>query len=125
VGWLQRSLQSVKDLSKIRDWWGRDDIDLPLKTRHSEDLARLFQHRFIDELGYASALAWPIYQRADSGMGKVMYYMIHATDHKEAPLLMNRASKAVIMAPEPMEHLQASFDAAGFEFDYQTSDNSK
>lgn len=67
--------------------------------------------------GYARALAWPIYERADAGGGKVMYYMIHATDHEEAPKLMNRAYKGSTKATQPMDHLQLGFEGAGFDRD--------
>lgn len=115
VGWLGRSLAALKDDKKLRDWWGRDDVDLLRTTSNSVEQARLFSHRFRSELGYASALAWPIYKRSDAGFGKVMYYMIHATDHPEAPKLMNRAYKAATLASEPMEHFQTCFEGDGFE----------
>lgn len=115
VGWLGRSIAALKDDKKLREWWGRDDIELPRSTSHSVELARLFSHRFMRELGYASAAAWPIYERSDGGRGKVMYYMIHATDHEEAPKLMNRAYKAATLASQPMEHTQACFDGEGFD----------
>jgi hypothetical protein len=69
------------------------------------------------ELGYATAAAWPIYERADSGLGKVMYFMIHATDHEEAPKLMNRAYKAATLASQPMEHTQTAFEGEGFDLE--------
>jgi len=34
--------------------------------------------------------AFPIYEKKDEG-GRVMYYMIHTSDHDEARVLMNRA----------------------------------
>jgi three-Cys-motif partner protein len=77
VGWLGRSMAALKDDQKLREWWGRDDIGLLRSTSSSVEQARLFSHRFMRELGYASAAAWPIYERADSGLGKVMYFMIH------------------------------------------------
>jgi three-Cys-motif partner protein len=117
VGWLGRSIAALKDDTKLREWWGRDDINVPRSTSSSVDLARLFSHRFMRELGYASAAAWPIYERADGGLGKVMYFMIHATDHEEAPKLMNRAYKAATLANQPMEHTQACFDGEGFDLD--------
>lgn len=117
VGWLARSIAALKDDAKLRAWWGRDDIDLVRSTTKPIEQARLFSQRFVGELGYASALAWPIYERTDSGLGKVMYFMIHATDHPEAPKLMNRAYKAATSTFEPMEHQQSSFDGAGFDIE--------
>jgi three-Cys-motif partner protein len=115
VGWLGRSMSALKDDAKLREWWGRPDIDLPRSTSNSVELARLFSHRFVRELGYASAAAWPIYERSEQGLGKVMYFMIHATDHEEAPKLMNRAYKIATLASEPMEHSQAQFEGEGFD----------
>ena len=59
--------------------------------------------RFKRELGYQSVKAWPIYER-ESG-GAVMYYMIHATDHPEAPKLMSRAYRNTVSPLEPVEQL--------------------
>jgi hypothetical protein len=67
-----------------------------------------------------------MYERADCGLDKVMYFMIHATDHEEARKLMNRAYKAAALANQPMEHTQACFDGEGFDLDiaqkYQAED---
>lgn len=117
VGWLARSMTALKgEKEALRRWWGRDDIEVPQAAHTVVDLARLFSHRFVRELGYTTAAAWSIYEKEDGGLGKIMYFMIHATDHDEAPRLMNRAYKAATLALEPMEHLQASFEAAGFDF---------
>lgn len=35
-----------------------------------------------------------------------MYYMIHATDHEEAPKLMSRAYRSTVMSVEPVEQLE-------------------
>ena len=115
VGWLGRSMAALKDDERLKGWWGHDDVTQLRATTRSVDQARLFTHRFMRELGYASAAAWPIYERDEGGLGKVMYYMIHATDHEEAPKLMNRAYKAATLANQPMEHLQMNFDGAGFD----------
>ena len=41
----------------------------------------------------------------DTGGGRVMYYMIHATDHSEAPNLMNRAYHKAVMPIETAEQM--------------------
>jgi three-Cys-motif partner protein len=115
VGWLGRSMAALRDDKRLREWWGHDDISLLRAASTSTEQARLFSHRFMRELGYASAAAWPIYERSDGGLGKVMYYMIHATDHEEAPKLMNRAYKAATLANQPMEHSQSCFEGEGFD----------
>lgn len=115
VGWLARVLSRSKQEDKIRAWWGRDDIDI-LRNARQIDTAELFVHRFESELGYKKALAWPIHDRGNQG--RVMYYMIHATDHPAAPKLMNRSYWKSTKAAEPMEHLQSvleGFDLGGAE----------
>ena len=46
------------------------------------------------DLRYQSVKAWPIYERENGGA--IMYYMIHATDHPEAPKFMSRAYRRVV-----------------------------
>lgn len=112
VGWLARSMAATKERQKLIDWWGRDDFQA-LQGARSVDVAEMFVQRFEQELGYKRALAWPIHDRGNEG--RVMYYMIHATDHPEAPKLMNRAYWKSTHAAEPMEHLQEILE--GFELD--------
>jgi len=103
-GWLDRSFAgTTKNTAQIDRWWGDSDwLDL-----RGIDLWRrsiLVASRFKDELGYAHAYAWPIYDRGSHG--KVMYHMIHATDHPAAPKLMNRAYRQATKAREPIEQLE-------------------
>ena len=65
--------------------------------------AQCLTNRIRDELGYTSVKAWPIYERQNGG--KIMYFMIHATDHPAAPMLMNRAYTHAVLPVEPMEQL--------------------
>ena len=113
VGWLHRSISGLKDDSRLARWWGRDDVSPLHKARNVHDMAKLFTDRFEQELGYASVRGWPILERSSGG--RIMYYMIHAADHPEAPKLMYRAYKNATGAMEPMEHLQAEFEAQGFD----------
>jgi hypothetical protein len=55
------------------------------------------------ELGYKSVKAWPIFERENGG--GIMYYMIHATDHPEAPKFMRRAYRRAVCPLEPVEQL--------------------
>jgi hypothetical protein len=70
-------------------WWGRDDwttiIRQPRRERQEE-----LRKRFQTELGYRFSNSLPIYGVEDRKT-RIMYYMIHATDHPEAPKLMKRA----------------------------------
>jgi len=88
VQWLRRAVTAVHRDTLLQNWWGRDDWP-KLKTASPEGIKCEFVKRFKDELGYKSALAWPIFQREGSEL--IVYFMIHATDHSEAPKLMGRA----------------------------------
>lgn len=94
-GWLNRAIAASrsKGNERIMSWWGRPDWrDLSALKPHER--AGLVAERFKNELGYADARPWPIY---DKNRGRIMYYMIHASDHPEATNLMARAySKAAI-----------------------------
>jgi len=67
------------------------------------DQAEVFVKRFKKEFRYKSVKAWPIYEKQSGG--NIMYYMIHATDHKEAPKLMSRAYDRAVFS-EQYEQLQ-------------------
>lgn len=105
--WMPRALAAVKTEeteAQVRAW---------LDSEHWQSFARLsslqrveyFADKFKSELGYRSVKYWPIYGRED-GKGRLMYYMIHATDHEEAPKLMSRAYRAAVTTAEPTEQLQ-------------------
>ena len=82
----------------MEKWWGREDWH-KLKSMKHFDIAELVRTRFEKELHYRFAAAYPIYDREKGN--KVMYYMIHASDHDEAPMLMVRAHhKAVRSLPK-------------------------
>jgi three-Cys-motif partner protein len=85
--WLERALAALEDYDKWQAWWGRGDwqsVANMTRVQRAEELRRRFQ----TELGYRFAMAWAIY---DKPTNRVMYYMIHASDHPEAPKLMERA----------------------------------
>jgi three-Cys-motif partner protein len=90
TGWLKRALSATRKMNVVKEWWGRDDWN-ELKKMSLLPFVNCFAERFREELGYKYAYAWPIYER--KGGKKIMYYMIHATDHYEAPKLMHRAYK--------------------------------
>ena len=94
-GWIDRSVKAKrknKD-AEMRRWWGGDGWKDFFALKR-EDRREHFRQRFIDELGYNYAYAFAIYDRKDGG--KTMYWMIHATDHAEAPKLMNRAYRQAL-----------------------------
>lgn len=96
--WQDRALAALKrNPEKAELWWGRDDWK-QLREMGCFDRQQIFCDRFRNELGYKYVHPHPIYQRAKGG-GQVMYYMIHATDHEEAPLLMRRAYNKAVCTP--------------------------
>lgn len=102
-GWFDRALAAQRDEEVLERWWGGEDWP-QLREVKRDDRARLVAQRFRDELGYSSADPWPIFDR--KGDGRIMYYMIHATDHAAAPHLMNRAyHQAVTQKEEPVQFL--------------------
>lgn len=106
--WLDRALANQQDTEILDKWWGRDDWG-KLRKLGTWKRAEIFAKRFKDELGYKYVKQWPIYQ-AEKGGGNVMYFMIHASDHAEAPKLMRRAYEAAI-------HLKPAAEQSSFEFE--------
>ena len=102
-GWIKRALAGLKkNKQQLADWWGREDWS-ELPNMRAQSIMETFVSRFRVELGYTTAAAWPIYERQDGG--SVMYYMIHATDHPEAPHLMSRAYAKAVQPKETPEQL--------------------
>jgi three-Cys-motif partner protein len=101
-GWLERALAAQKDTGVVARWWGRDDWPR-LRDMSREGRRDAIVYRLKRELHYASVKAWPIFERETGGA--IMYYMIHATDHPEAPKFMSRAYRRAVMPLEPIEQL--------------------
>jgi three-Cys-motif partner protein len=88
IGWLVRAfIATTKNKGEIDAWWGRPDWDELVDKPHHE-IARAFKQRF-EHLGYKYVWPFPIFDRGSGG--RVMFYMILATDHIDAPALMWRA----------------------------------
>ena len=106
-GWLNRAVSGLKQRdSRLQRWWGRGDC-LQFVNRKPQDRANFFADRLRQNLGYKYATPWPIYERADGGT--VMYFMVHASDHSEAPLLMRRAYERAVLPAETHEQLNLEF----------------
>jgi three-Cys-motif partner protein len=103
TGWLDRSMAGIKDKSILERWWGRADYE-QLQGMQSRQRMQLFCDRFKSELGYKHAYGWEIYSKEIGG--RVMYHMIHASDHDEAPRIMNRAYRNALKDRESMRRLQ-------------------
>lgn len=95
--WLPRAVSRMKNMERVREWWGRDDYDGFLRSTQAKRCERVCD-RFRQELGYAHVTPFPIYERARGQ--RVMYYMIHATDHEAAPKLMTLAYNTAVSPPE-------------------------
>ncbi|MET1415922.1 three-Cys-motif partner protein TcmP [Roseibium sp. HPY-6] len=104
TGWLHRSLTGHKvNLDRPDLWWGGEGWK-KLVSLSGEKIAVRMAERFRDELGYRYVKPYPIHER-DKGEGRVMFHMIHASDHPEAHKLMARAHRNVTKAPEAEEQL--------------------
>lgn len=102
-GWLGRAIAAQKNTEVLDLWWRNKDWKILRRMKRFER-ALFLADRFQNELGYESALPWPIHEKKNGG--RVMYYMIHATDHPEAPNLMHRAyHKAVSPIENPQQFL--------------------
>lgn len=102
-GWLDRAISGIKDKSILEKWWGGADYQ-KLKGISGHARMQLFCERMKSELGYKHVHGWQIFNREVGG--RVMYHMIHATDHDEGPRLMNRAYLNALKRREPVERLQ-------------------
>lgn len=98
--WQERAFAAQKKTHVLDAWWGRDDWKT-VRDMSRDDRRVAFVDRFKRELGYRSVKAWPIFGSLTGGA--LMYYMIHATDHPEAPKQMSRAYRATVSPSEPFE----------------------
>ncbi len=100
--WLARAAAAQRDKAVIERWWGGGDWKEFVRQKSSERVETMIG-RFKNDLGYKSVKPWPIYERR--GGRRIMYYMIHATDHPEAPRLMARAYNTAVEPKEDYEQL--------------------
>jgi hypothetical protein len=94
-------------IAKVKRWWGRDDWKA-LQGMDGIARAMMVAKRFESELGYGKATVYPIH--SERRRGRVMYHMIHATDHPEASPLMIRAYRKVSGRAELGSETQTDFD---------------
>ncbi|TBY35704.1 three-Cys-motif partner protein TcmP [Rhizobium leguminosarum] len=110
VGWMPRTLAGfTKNVDVPERCWGRDDWK-SLQSLGPTKLQLKFEERFRKDLGYRNVYSFPIYEH-DRGSGKQMFTMIHASDHDEAPRLMQRAYRNVMKPLESEEQL--AFELGG------------
>jgi three-Cys-motif partner protein len=98
VGWIHRSFSGIRHKEIAEKWWGRSDWG-NLQKMNCWEIAELMRSRFNEELGYKFSAAYPIFDREKGN--RIMYYMVHASDHEDAPALMVRShAKAVRALPK-------------------------
>lgn len=106
--WLTRTLvNTTRNIERLNLWWGGDGWR-ELIDMGSYERAWRVSDRIKDEFGYKFVMPHPIYNKV--GGTKIMYFMIHASDHAAAPVLMaDSYSKAVEELPT-QEELQLIID---------------
>jgi three-Cys-motif partner protein len=104
-GWVNRSIAGLKHNKeeKLNKWWGNSNWSELLKM-HGVIRAQHVCDRFKSELRYKHVYPFPIYEKKNGG-GKVMYYMIHASDHDDASALMSRAYGKALDIKETAQQL--------------------
>ncbi len=112
TGWVHRAISETKDKSILNAWWGNDDWE-KIEGISQDQAANLCLKR-IQALGYRDVKSWPISAR-ESGAGRTMYHMIHATDHLEAPKLMYRAYRNLIGNVPAGEQIKLDLDGVSVE----------
>jgi three-Cys-motif partner protein len=105
-GWINRSVSALKRSKneKLQKWWGDSSWTTLIKKQGSLR-AKYVCDRFKSEFKYKHVYPFPIYEKKDEG-GRIMYYMIHASDHEEAPQLMNRAYGKALDIKETAKQLE-------------------
>lgn len=92
--WLLRSLKTTtRNIDGLDAWWGGDGWKV-LTRLGSYERAELMSERFRQELGYEFVTPYPIYNHY--GGKRIMFFMIHATDHPAAPVLMRSAYQRTV-----------------------------
>lgn len=109
--WIQRSMATTKETKRIDAWWGGKEWNR-LKHVGSWERASIMRGRF-EELGYKYVVPLPIYNRY--GGTRIMYFMIHASDHPAAPVLMRRAYQREVEPLDTQEAIQIELAANGVD----------
>ena len=106
--WIKRALSGVtRNTLQVSDWWGKEDWS-ELRGMPADSIRQATVSRIQNELHYKTATPWPIFERHDGG--RIMYSMIHATDHPEAPHLMSRAYEKAVQPKETSEQLGLHYE---------------
>lgn len=109
--WLDRAESAVKD-QKILERWAPDGRLNELRDARRDRRCEIMKDAFRKDLGYRSAIAWPIHEKKGH-RGHLMFYLIHASDHAAAPSLMARAYQRAL-GPRPTDaQVQMDLEMAG------------
>jgi three-Cys-motif partner protein len=109
--WFQRAVKNsrrARQMALIEGWWGGNGWQR-FGQLDPWGRAILLVERFQRELGYKYVSPWPVFE-AENGRGAVMYFMIHASDHEEAPKLMRRAYEQCVTRKKPVGQRSLAFD---------------
>ena len=96
TSWLHRSLaasERPERIAEIDRWWGGPGWSSLLNLTQTQ-IVTTIANRFAQELGYHHVKPYPI--MLDEDGSKVAFHLIHASDHPEAPKLMDRAYLDII-----------------------------
>jgi len=107
---LPRAVSRTRNVERLRSWWGRDYYAAFLRLSQTKR-CDAFCQRLREELGYTYVMPYPILERKRGR--RIMYYMIHATDHPAAPKLMTHAYNTAVTPPEPEEQLLLAIEHLG------------
>jgi len=94
-GWMNRSIKSSSQptkISEIDSWWGDSNWNHFVGMK-SFERATFMEGRFKNELGYEFARAFPMKDYGNDG--KIMFWLIHASDHPRANPLMISAYRSI------------------------------
>lgn len=102
--WMDRhwDIPGERNRKRIEAWWGRDDWK-EFRALPSFERGQLMERRFREELGYLDAQAFPIHKYGNHG--RVMFWMVHASDDQRALPLMAKAYKEIglNLPPQPLQ----------------------
>jgi three-Cys-motif partner protein len=91
TSWLHRSLatsERPERIAEIDRWWGGPSWRSLTEMKQLQ-IVRAMADRFAQELGYQFVKPYPI--MLDDDGTKAAFHLIHASDHPDAPKLMDRA----------------------------------
>ena len=107
-GWMDRHwhIPGEKNRKRIEEWWGGSDWE-EFRRLPSFERGQLMETRFRNELGYLDAQAFPIHKYGNHG--RVMFWMIHASDDQRALPLMAKAYSEIGLNKRPQPLQQEDF----------------